>query len=215
MSEKKLRKSIRHFQQIEADLPQVKRKTAVVICDSKGNYLKHHIQSRLEQDIVWLGHSGLSTKDGIDLFKSELPRLTRAYGRLSMYIFLGTCDITQKVGDFIVLRPNYRSIRTEVIRLHDEFAEFARLNHFDPTILEIPIYSIKEWNKYYGDPCPEVFDAKDKLIKKSLNKIHIAIRRINSRLLKHSPSFSLDLESSRKPSGRTERYYFNYCLMKD
>ena len=215
MSEKKIRKSIRHFQGIEAELPQVRRSTAVIVSDSKGNYLKQHAQTSLERSIIWLGHSGLNSEEGINLLKSKLAELTRTYGRLSVYLFLGTCDITQKVGDFISLKQSYRSIRDEVIRLYTELADFAQSNSLDLTLLEIPIYSIKEWNKYYGDPCPEVFDRNDKQIYKSVIKVNNAIKSINSRLLKHSPSFSLDLENNRKPHGRNERYYFNYCLLKD
>ena len=215
MSERKIRKSIRHFQEIEAELPHVRRRTAVIVSDSKGNYLKQHAQTSLERSIVWLGHSGLNSEEGINLLKSKLAELTRTYGRLSVYLFLGTCDLTQKVGDFIVLKRGYRAIRAEVIRLYGELADYAQLNSIDLTLLEIPIYSIKEWNKYYGDPCPEVFDRNDKQIYKSVKKTNNAIKSINSRLLKHSPSFSLDLENSRKPHGRKERYYFNYCLLKD
>ena len=215
MSEKKIRKSIRHFQGIEAELPQVRRSTAVIVSDSKGNYLKQHAQTSLERSIIWLGHSGLNSEEGINLLKSKLAELTRTYGRLSVYLFLGTCDITQKVGDFIVLKQGYRSIRDDVIRLYTELADYAQSNSLDLTLLEVPIYSIKEWNKYYGDPCPEVFDRNDKQIYKSVKKVNNAIKSINSRLLKHSPSFSLDLENSRKSRGRNERYYFNYSLLKD
>ena len=104
MSEKKIRKSIRHFQGIETELPQVRRSTAVIVSDSKGNYLKQHAQTSLERSIIWLGHSGLNSEEGINLLKSKLAELTRTYGRLSVYLFLVTCDITQKVGDFIVLK---------------------------------------------------------------------------------------------------------------
>ena len=179
----------------------------MIVSDSKGNYLKQHTQTNLERSIVWLDHSELNSEEGINLLKCKLAELTKAYGRRSVYLFLGTCDIKQKVGDFIVLKRGYRSIRAEVIRLYEELADYAQLNSIDLTLLEVPIYSIKEWNKYYGDSCPEVFDRNDKQIYKSVKKTNNAIKSINSRLLKHSPSFSLDLENSRKQHKRKELYF--------
>lgn len=215
MSEKKIRKSLEHLERLEASISRRRRKTAVIVSDSKGNYLRSHTSSRLEKDIIWLCDRGLTTIGGISLLKSKLEDLSRRFGKLSVYIFLGTCDLSTKEGDFIVLNQTYRNDREKVIEEFRQLTYFANEKRFDLTLLEIPVYSIKEWNRYHGDPCPEVFSRKDKHLHTSLEKINKEIRKINESNGKYSPRFSCDLECSRKPEGRDRRLYYNFSLLKD
>ncbi|MEW8545299.1 MAG: hypothetical protein AB2693_17390 [Candidatus Thiodiazotropha sp.] len=214
MSEKRLNKSLVRYDDLDSHLPCSNR-TAVVVSDSKGSYLRRCIRSRIERSIVWLGEAGLKSKGGIDLLKANLNELKSKYGLLSVYIFLGTCDLTTKTGDFITLNDSHESDSAHLIHRYEQLVSFAQEKNFEITFLEIPIYSIKEWNRYHGDPCPELFRDQDNKLHNSLKIINDEIERINFTLGKQSPKFSLDLERSRKPSGKSERKYYNFLLLKD
>lgn len=50
---------------LDLDLPPRKR-TAIVISDSKGNYIKQHATNRVEQDIIWYCNKGQTSEAGLN-----------------------------------------------------------------------------------------------------------------------------------------------------
>lgn len=68
---------------------------------------------------MWLGEAGLSSGDGINLLKTSLFELKSRYGHLSVYIFLGTCDLITKTGDFINLNDSHESDSAHLIHRYE------------------------------------------------------------------------------------------------
>ena len=192
MSENKVRKSLRHFEDLERHLL---RKTSVIVSDGKGKRLREQvsISSSIERSIIWLCRSGLTTREGINWLKSRLSALQSDHGELCVYISLGTCDFTTKKGDFITLNENHETEREYVLARFHLLSSFARRKHFEDTFLEILIFSITEWNRFKGDPVPEVFNNDNKDLRATLKKVNCEIREINRGNRKYSPVFSCDL----------------------
>ena len=211
-----MRKSLRHFEDLEHHLPR-RRKTSVFVSDSKGKRLREQvsISSPIERSIVWLCRSGLTTREGINWLKTRLRELQTDHGELCVFIFLGTCDFTTKTGDFITLNENHETEREYVLTRYHLLSNFARRKHFEVTFLEIPIFSITEWNRFKGDPVPEVFNNDDKDLRATLEKVNCEIREINRGNGKYSPVFSCDLQRSRKGARQRERYYYDLSLYVD
>ena len=119
------------------------------------------ITSPIERRIVWLCKAGLASKEGIIWLKSKQSKLKADHGEISIYLFLGTCDFTCKMGDFITLKEN---LSDKYDRLIDNFyllSEYAKRKHVEVTFFELPYYSITEWNWHKGDPMPQVFKNDD------------------------------------------------------
>ncbi|CAG2256268.1 unnamed protein product [Mytilus edulis] len=66
------------------------------------------------------------------------------------------------------------------------------------TILETPIYSIKNWNKKQGHKNPDTFEEQDIELERQLYTLNGRIREINKRIGSHSPEFSSDISNTSK-----------------
>ena len=216
MSEKRIRKSLQHFADIEESLPR-RQRTAVIVSDSKGRRLKEQvwITSPIERRIVWLCKAGLASQEGIIWLKSKLSQLKADHGEISIYLFLGTCDFTCKTGDFITIQENVSGKYDRMIDNFHLLSDYAKRKKFEVTFFEIPYYSITEWNRYKGDPMPQVFQNDDHTLCAIVKKVNNAIKEINLENGKHSPVFNCDLERSRKGTWQNERYYLNFSLYAD
>lgn len=83
------------------------RKGILVISDSKGRYLKNHVQD-LDVDprlIKWHYKSGRSGLDGLKYIKENLGRDSSASDGLVVF-WHGTCDVSTKLGRYIF--PRYK-----------------------------------------------------------------------------------------------------------
>ena len=76
---------------VENNLPP-NRKTVAILTDSKGDYLGRNVSNVMEADILWWS-KGCTTERGFNWLVIEFNE------QLCIYIWLGTCDITEKEGD--------------------------------------------------------------------------------------------------------------------
>ena len=162
MSEKRIRKSLQHFADIEESLPR-RQRTAVVVSDSKGRRPKEQVRitSPIERRIVWLCKAGLASEEGIIWLKSKLSQLKADHGEISIYLFLGTFDFTCKTGDFITIKETLSDKYDRMIDNFHLLSDYAKRKNFEVTFFELPYYSMTEWNRYKGDPMPQVFQKDD------------------------------------------------------
>jgi hypothetical protein len=132
-------------------------------------------------------------------------------------IWLGTCDLTQKIDrGFISLNSsveigdimgNFRDFQTK-IKSVNKTAEII--------FLQCPIYSIKLWNKHKRHPDYEASSADDKTLETKVEILNNEFSKLNAGT--DGPKFSLDLlNCSRVRTVRNKRklkskYIFN---MKD
>jgi len=87
------------------------------------------------------------------------------------------------------------------------------------TFLEIPVYSIFEYNKKQGHKDPDQFISQDNSLIKQVHKANEKIRQINTRLDSSSPNFCLDLSQNKVKNTKIQhirlRDKYNFTLSRD
>ena len=146
MSRGKILKFLRDTEDLNDNLPQ-RRGTVVIYTDSNDYSVGRHVDPRkpLGENIVWRCQEGLKTEPGIVWFKGEFNNL---------YIWLGTCDLTSR---YIFLCSDYRRAADKLIRQLYLLSKFTHKQNFPLTLLEIPIFSLCQYNLSEGHHHPAPF----------------------------------------------------------
>lgn len=178
----------------------------VLISDSKGVYFKRHFDllKKSRNFVQFEYRPGARFADFYPWLKKNLSNLVQQHGWITLYIWLGTCDTTQKSGIYIDLRYVDSTLCVKNIVQHiDLFVSFiGQFKEGVPIFLEIPPYSIVEWNRAKGHSNPQMFKEKDKTLNETIGVLKDYIRNVNSVCLVTGPRFKLDLLKYRKEKGK-------------
>lgn len=138
---------------------------------------------------------------------------------MTLYIWIGTCDLTTKTGHKIELRSEDFASVNRLCSLYKQIYDFLREY---PTLtvifLELPYYSIYHYNGTHEQPNLEQFRSQDKILQSQINEVNKYIRSLNSLMHKdiNSPNFGLDLEKPHKSVDKSKgTYSLNYGLYVD
>ena len=154
---------------------------------------------------------GARFPDYLCLLRRNLHRKISRFGYITLYIFLGTCDLTKLIyvteGNgtytrgkrYIDLR---HSIDTSALNYsRDQIDKFFLFVSSFPTVyivfLEIPPYSIEEWNRAQGHPDPKKFSESNSKLYERISLVNGYIRQMNEISYVESPVFSKDLKRGR------------------
>ena len=199
----------------------------VLISDSKGRYLQNASSksSDLEDNILWAYKSGATTLDRYLWLKQNIDGLIRKHGKLSVYLWTGTCDLTIRQPCFGLGKA--KTVKSKYIQLREKDAVSLLQRHFlmvkkllnkkgvKLTILQLPYYSITRWNASRGHPNPSVFKADDKRLTQYVETVNSFITRLNTDMKTFSPSLNEDLRRSRKAKNKKQRYSVRYNMYTD
>lgn len=212
----------KHIQNLRPSLhnPPLLRSIPVILSDSKAKYLENISDwySHPENKIFWWWQKGANTRDALVWLKDNLESQFQELGsqHLTLYVWLGTCDVTVKSGLFIDLRTESDDSVNDVCTAYKDLYKF--LSNY-PTVklvfLELPYFSIYLWNLFKGHENPNLFRYKDKLLEAQIDKINKFVRETNLLLRGNSPNFGLDLLKVRKHFGQPAVYSYNYGLYLD
>ena len=178
----------------------------VVLSDSKGFYLKRHLD--FPNTIQWCCKSGGTTFEQCNYLKQNLQTLLEKYSKITIFVWLGTCDLTVKdeLG-FISLASKTSDIVNNVYALYKEIYFFCRsFENVKLVFLEVPVYSIYWWNYFHRHPDVQQFREDDFILHDQISELNNYIRDINRILHVHSPCFSADLIKNRKQSSRNHSF---------
>ena len=132
------------------------------------------------------------------------------FGYITLYIFLGTCDLTKLIyvtegNGNNTRRKRYIDLRhstdtSAVNYLRDQIDKFFPFVSGFPTVsivfLELPPYSINEWNRAQGHQDPGKFNESNSKLNERISLVNV-----------ESPVFSKDLKRGRKTKGDRHRRY--------
>jgi len=170
--------------------------TPVILIDSKARYLEQEVISTSEKKLQWWYAGSATANDQLRYLKDNLEIKLHRHPRILLYIWVGTCNLTRKNGDFIELKPRDNLAVHELTK-----TIYAFVSDF-PTVklsfLELPYYSIFHWNAYKKHPTPGEFKNDDFLLMDQIGQINSFIRETNILLRKYSPKFNCDLQNCRK-----------------
>lgn len=85
----------------------------VVLTNSKGRYLNSLCRNEVELSIKWWNQSGRTTKQGLKWLQDNLDTKIVHLDNISLYVWLGTCNLTEYAPPFIRLRNNIDEIITD------------------------------------------------------------------------------------------------------
>ena len=164
----------------------------IVVSDSKGNWLKRKVESKADQQIGWWAKSGCKTKEEVQWLESKLKYVSN---NLWLYIWTGTCDLTTKSGKYISLtsQEGDETVNSTVEHYRKIIEIGKKYPNIKITILETPVYSVKEFNQQKGHKNPEIFDEQDKELERQIYLLNQKVRELNEEEHHHSPTFSIDL----------------------
>lgn len=193
--------------------------TPILLATSKGNYLKFN-SDLIEQAVLNIEFHckpGGRFADFYPWLSRYLPEKLYKYGKVVLYIWLGTCDITYKSGRFIYLR--HSSDSEAVAYLIDQINKFKSYllrygTAVKPIFLEIPPYSIQIWNSVKGHQNPEVFKSDDSSLCQRIALVNEYISSVNSEIGVTSIRFRLDLLKVRKTKN-SKRISIHFGHFKD
>ena len=186
---------------------------------SKGNYVKPHsdILKSVNFDIEFACKAGGTFPYQFHWLKRNLPSRVSYYGRVVIFVWLGTCDLTVKTDQYIDLKHGTEGEAVSAVTTYiQNFVSFAaQFPTVELYFIEIPPYSIVEWNRYKGHPSPSDFQAHDILLDRRVILINEVIKQVNDLKSFSSPRFRLDVQRYRKQQGGNQRRSINFNLFKD
>ena len=149
-----------------------------------------------------------------DNFERELNTLHN----ITLYVWVGTCNLTKIEGDFIYLRSRDNSAVNKLIFDLKNIYHFVKQfgNQVKLVFLQLPVYSIHEFNAYQGYQEENSFKEDDYILKQQIDAVKFYINDTNRLLHVISPKFSEDLQKPRRrKTSTTISYNINYSLLKD
>ena len=197
------------------------RKIPVLLTDSRGRDLEQVVnpQKYPENKIYFWYQRGVGVEERFEWLKQNLQSKFQELGsnHITLYVWIGTCDLTKKTNNFIELRTqDYTTVRyicKFYKEIHDYVRQFPTINI---VFLELPFYSIFLWNLHHNHVNPQSFREQDKLLEQQITEVNKYINQLNILHHQNSPSFSHDLEKSRKRRHeQSATYSFNYGLYLD
>lgn len=81
--------------------------------------------------------------------------------------------------------------------------------------LELPHYSISQWNSTKGNTGLDEYKQQDQELLVRINTVNAHIRTLNSVPGISSPKFAADVLNNRKSKGKAHYYSLNRKLLKD
>ena len=84
--------------------------TPVIVSDSKGKYLKSHIdkKSSFQSCINWYSKGGATSSIALQWLKQNYDKLVQKFGRIFLHIWFGRYDLTVKRGKYILSSSEFR-----------------------------------------------------------------------------------------------------------
>ena len=217
MSLAKIEKFLRDTTTVDQGLPNL-RVTPIILTDSKGRYLKSQISSQIEGSVVWWYGGGWNSDKGLSFLTENIKDAQCRHVRVHVYVWLGTCDLTIRTGTkgHICLNPIHGG--ENLVQNLEKISDLGRSRKFKVTFLELPVYSIREYNKYHKHSDPESFSEDDKELQlriKAVNEHIVRINESNQVISTKIPRFNNDLSNKRKNKGKRSRKYYTFGLLKD
>ena len=127
------------------------KKVPIILSDSKGERLEAVVDliNHPENKIYFWYRKGKGVNEQYLWLKENLQEKLRILGtnHITLYIWLGTCDLTVKSDQFIkICSEDFSAVRSLCKGLKDIFDYIRQFPTITLVYLEIPYYSIYLWN---------------------------------------------------------------------
>lgn len=144
-----------------------------------------------------------------------MRKLLLNHNKISLYIWVGTCDFTEKVRKYVYLRNGQPDVFQRLCNNLQGIKDICVSSRVKLTFLQCPFYSLEKWNSYKGHPNSEIFKSDDEFLTKQINLLNDFIQDLNASVNSYTTKLNQDLLRSRKGLGKKQRYSLNWKLLKD
>jgi len=213
MSENRLRK---HLDKTPVFVESQNQWKPICFSDSKGNYLDNaNPHEEIAWEITWKTFRGGDSTRICQALRGDIQNLTQRYGKVHIYLWAGTCDLTSKNGPVINIHPSPQEAQRQLVNNLLSLEEHVTpIENVRLTVLQIPYYSVRVWNDIHGVSQPHDKE-KDDQIKSLIDVVNGVIDQINERAGNRSPKFNVDIEKTYKHKNQCTKYATNWSLFRD
>jgi len=155
----------------------------------------------------------------LKFLKENLEREHQKLNYITLYVWVGTCNLTTKEGNYIYLTAKDHTAVGDIKKGLREIYSFTREfgNRVKLVFLHLPLYSIVQfnlYNEYEGDMTD--FVEEDKVLQQQITEVNFFINDTNRLFHATTQKISDDLQKSkrRNPFSPTKHKY-DFSLYKD
>ena len=198
--------------------PESRTHYSILLTDSKGHTLKNACPKIASHLMIFGQLSGVSRRHWLIWPFFDYEHLFIAREKIALYVWSGTCDITQKEDKGHNIFPRYKDqscsllvVQKQFQRLVDYASQFSEVTL---KFVEIPYISTTLWN---GDSAPDNSIQIDKGIETQVRSINLYIRELNSELGQNTLHLAHDCMNCRRPKSKNKpnRYTVTYRVLQD
>jgi hypothetical protein len=204
MSTSRIRKYIKN--QPHKPSSRKKNRTPIIVSYSKAYTLRNNCHNSEFPFEVWSIPGG-RTRELVNQIEDRINKAVRRHGKIIIYLWTGTCDITEKINKFKHIRND--SYKTVDDILYEYKRAVKIVNRYKPQatikFIDCPILSIQKWNKYKGHKKPEKYKDEDLSVTKQITYLNKKIWELNRQLGTSSVKISQFYFRTRKEPHRPAR----------
>jgi hypothetical protein len=150
-----------------------------LLSDRKSFNLKQQVRVNPESFLHFWCESGATAGNRLQFLKDNLQHELQNLNLITLYVWVGTCNFTQKEGHFIYVVSKDNSTVDNLISELKEIYHFTRQfeNQVKLVFLHIPLFSIYEHNVYRNlQDKVEQFKDKDILLHAQISAVIFILR---------------------------------------
>lgn len=203
----------------------------IFLSDSKARYILdyRYLIEDFGYSIDFQFRSGARFLDLFCWLQKNLQYKVQQYGKIVLYVWLGTCDLTAKKSEFIRVGSRTKKITYVDLRhktdslaisyVRQQIDKFRQLVSKFPSVkivfLEIPYYSIEQYNRHLKVVNPESYHESDLFLTERISILNDYIREVNEISGFNTPRFNRDLVKYRKSKDQSSRRSLDFSGYKD
>lgn len=203
----------------------------IFLSDSKARYILdyRYLIEEFGRSIDFQFRSGARFLDLFFWLQKNLHHKVSQYGKIVLYVWLGTCDLTAKKSEFIKFgsrskKVTFIDLRHEtdtsaVLYVKQQIDKFRQFVSKFPSVkivfLEIPYYSIEKYNRHLKVVNPESYHGSDLILTERICILNDYIREVNESSGFNTPRFNRDLVKYRKGQDQAKRKSLDFSGYRD
>lgn len=170
----------------------------VLLSDSKGFAIKRRIGLNFVE--FWC-EPGWRAAPAVDFLEKHLK--TNQDKSFLIYIWIGTCDISEKEDRFTRVRTWDNTVVDHIVsQYHRVITIVKQYPNTKVKFIEVPCFSIFAYNKFKGHTSPDSFKVHDTEICRQVEHLNSVIREINSGIKERTLPFNSNLNRRRKDTNK-------------
>lgn len=180
----------RYIEQQPQEPEGFRYKTPILVSDSKGFTLRDAC-NRYEFPLESWCFAGAKTEVLVNLIESRIEKALKRHQYIIIYLWAGTCDLTEKRGKFINLRHHSNKSVNNIVEQYNRALKLVRkYKGAEIKFIDCPILSIVKWNKSRNHQNPAKYKSEDFQVTRQVKLLNSKILELNKSIGKNTIKIS-------------------------